>query len=285
MNEGQNLGRLLTFQDSLEQTFKDQMSFHNNKYPSIGGLVVVKNADGEVLLRKNNLVVFRGRLFALERIFGQPFNVPYAINRTGDANTGNSKGSNPLDIQDIVQSGLSSGDTIENNLDYLLNRRVCLFGIGSGGVANEAWFSPSTVVPTSTNLISPIAFCDGESDDYTNNPDFYHGERDGKYYLKRLNTKDSNDGYCPSWVYDKATNTIAMMCSIHINESYLSNPSDGQIQRINELALYMANETVTQDNGVNVSSFSNIEMFSRITFDTESLQSNKELLIEYYIFA
>ena len=53
-------------------------------------------------------------------------------------------------------------------------------------------------------------------------------------------------------------------------------PPDGIVKRINELGLFMATEEYNGTTGV--STFSNIELFSRITFDTESLSSNKELL-------
>ena len=264
-----NAGKLLKISESFSETLRDEAEFTRNKYPSIGGLVTVKNSRGEVLLRKNNLVVFRGRLFALEKIFGQMYNVPYrygSIDPNAGAVLGTEKGTNPEDIADIVKT--FNGKTAADNLAELLNRRVCLFGIGSGGVANEAWFSPSTVVPTCIELVSPIAFCDENSEDWKVNPQFYHGRAtDGKYYLKRINSKDANDHFLPCWVYDKATNTIAMMTTLHINESFLSNPPDGIIKRINELALYMATETVQED-GTSV--FTNIEMFSRVTFDTES---------------
>ena len=290
-----NAGKLIKISDSFSETMKDEARL-NNRYPAIGGLVVVKNSHGDVLLRKNNLVVFRGRLFALEKIFGQMFNVPYSYGSidpdlTGIAGT--EKGTNPADISDIVktteqlaQPGATITPNYATNQASLLNRRVCLFGIGSGGVANEAWFSPSTVVPSSTRLVNPIAFCNSDSEDYRVNPEFYYGaevDGDGKsqYFLKRINSKDANDNFLPCWVYDKATNTIAMMNTLHINESFLSNPPDGIIKRVNELALYMATETIVGGK----STFTNIEMFSRVTFDTESLYSNKEMLIEYYIFA
>lgn len=298
LHSNDNAGKLIKISDSFSETMKDEARL-NNRYPSIGGLLVVKNSRGEVLLRKNNLVVFRGRLFALEKIFGQSFNVPYSygsIDPNASEVLGTEKGTNPEDISDIVKTlgqlkpptdpEYTEDPNYATNQAALLNRRVCLFGIGSGGVANEAWFSPSTVVPSSTSLVSPIAFCNEDSEDYRVNPEFYHGaEVDGtgktQYFLKRINSKDANDNFLPCWVYDKATNTIAMMTTLHINESYLSNPPDGIIKRINELALYMATETVKDGK----STFSNIEMFSRVTFDTESLYSNKEMRIEYYIFA
>jgi hypothetical protein len=268
---------------------RDEANYVRSKYPSIGGLVVVKDTKGNILLRKNNLVVFRGRLFAIEQIFGQPFNVPYSYGKTptayyAETTAGNNKGTNPNDIVDLVDTGT---DSMSSDLSRLLNRRVCLFGIGSGGVPDQAWFSPSVVIPTCTKLENPIAFCSENSDDCQSNPNFYFGEKtvsgETRYFLKRINTKDANDNFLPSWVYDKATNTIAMMTTLHVNEAYLANPPDGEIKRINELGLYMATETFNQS--TNTSTFSNIELFSRITFDTESLNANKELLIEYYIFA
>jgi hypothetical protein len=320
-------GRILKCSDSLNATMRDEADICQNKYPSIGGLVLVKNRRGDVLLRKNNLVVFRGRLFALEKIFGQPFNTPFSF--MPNRNAGNERGSNPETI-----SSLTNGVNIGNDLRNLLNRKVCLFSIGEGGVATNAWFSPSVVPPTSTALTQRIAFCDTASSDYLVNTNFYHAEElaegaeSSKCYYKRLNTKDAGDNFLPHWVFDTTTNTLAMMTTLHINESYLSNPSDGQIKRINELALYMANESenYTQltpnvsgigdytvgttipndvyilDDGVYTavygeftegvtyfkkgpSTFTDIEMFSRITFDTESLYANKELIIEYYIFA
>jgi len=285
-----NSGKLLKLSDSFTETMRDEISYAGSKYPSIGGLVVVKDRKGNTLLRKNNLVVFRGRLFAIEKIFGQPFNVPYKYGKAPNSYyaataAGNEKGTNPQDIEDLVL--IPSGEDLSSDLSGLLNRRVCLFGIGSGGVTNEAWFSPSAVIPTCTSLSVPIAFCSENSDDRIANPNFYYDGigtgSDTKYYLKRVNTKDANDNFLPNWVYDKATNTIAMMTTLHINEAYLSNPPDGISKKINELGLFMATEDYNSVTGK--STFSNIELFSRITFDTESLSANKELLIEYYIFA
>jgi hypothetical protein len=276
-----NPAKFIKISDSLDETMRDEADLCRNKYPSIGGLLLVKNKQGDVLLRKNNLVVFRGRLFALEKIFGQAFNTPFnfmPIGKNGVTaeNTGNASGSNPNTISDLVLNKTISGD-----LTSLLNRRVCLFGIGSGGVTSNGWFSPAVVGPTEISITN-IPFCEASSVDLEANPDFYVANAKGEYIYKRLNTKNDADHFYPQWVFDTTTNTIAMMSTLHIDESYLSNPPDGIVKRINELALYMANEDI-DENGKSV--FSDIEMFSKITFETESLYANKELVIEYYIFA
>ena len=102
-----NSGKLLKLSDSFTETMKDEAAYIGSKYPSIGGLVVVKDKKGNTLLRKNNLVVFRGRLFAIEKIFGQTFNVPYSYGQTPESyhattTVGNQKGTNPTDISSLV---------------------------------------------------------------------------------------------------------------------------------------------------------------------------------------
>jgi len=230
---------------------KDANEFDTMKStPCLRGIAVFKDTDGKVLLVKKNLVVLRGRTFSLEKIF------------------------------DLDLDGSFAAITPE----YVGNRsrHICLFKIGSGGTLPSDPFNPIVVQPGERDLAEAKSFrtlVPDLGDVFTaEEAERYYGEiitsggPDGDvydYYLKRINLSNN---FTPEWNFDIATNTTAVKVTLKIDNG------DASGQLINELGLYIAQVGAGP-------TFTDVEMISRLTFDTEPMSTNKEVTIEYYIFA
>jgi hypothetical protein len=208
---------------------------------------------GNTILKqeKDNLIVLRGRTFALEKLFNDPI--------------------------DPVSSGYKVN----------MNRTICLFKIGAGGADIEsAPFQPFTPSYNDEDLALPIPFVIEDSNKYsdpekTNNPsiiDSMSEEHRKIYHLPQIRNNGTSEYYAkvfevkPQWVFNKTTNEVYKKIMLKINE----NEARGFM--VNELGLLIAE----RDGNV----YKDAELFSRVTFDTESLTSlTKSLLIEYLIFA
>jgi len=216
----------------------------------IHGVAVFKDPAGNVLLRRKNLVVARGRVFALENLY------KLDLDRTIE------------DLADFVQDR---------------SRSICLFSIGTGGTLPDNPWNPLIVNPWETSIASPVPFRSytpslGESLP-TELENIYYGKEDIEvgpdgapaiqYFLKRMNI---DTDFIPQWHIDRDTNVIAVKNILQIDKF------DGRNYKINEIAFYLASPKEDEND------FENFEMFSRITFDTESLHDNKSLTIEYYTF-
>ena len=222
--------------------------------PPMRGKVLMRDEAGNIILEKDNLIVLRGRTFALEKIFD---------------------------------------DTISTNSGYKrnLNRRVVLFKIGNGGADVEAApfdpFVPNFKDEILGNEIPFITVDPGKNADPEKqaNPSivtaltpaekniYYDGRPDPgnpnviHYYAKRFESE-------PEWYFDKTNNEVYKRIVLRINTK------DARNQYINELALCIAE----YDSSSNT--YKDIELFSRICFDTESLINlSKQILIEYFIYA
>lgn len=250
--------RKLNFKDGLEfgdAAGKDKFEEIMNSAPDgmgLRGMVVFKTPQGKVLLVKKNLVVLRGRTFALENLFDmdldETFPPDYAINRA---------------------------------------RKICLFKVGRGGTLPDDPFNPIVVQPLERDLADPAPFrtlVPGLGDAFVGEEgDRYFGENiivggpDGdvmEYYFKRINVSTS---FNPEWEYDQQTNTVAVKMVLKLDD----NDTEGML--INELGMFAAEMGV--ETGTGKVTFKDPEMVSRITFDTEAMKGNKEILIDYYIFA
>ena len=226
--------------------------------PYLRGHVCIRDHKGNIILEEDNLIVLRGRTFVLEKLF--------------DTTIG-------------VDSGY-----IRN-----LNRKICLFKIGSGGADIEAApFDPVVPAYSNMNLTTPFPFITVDSeknldaekasntsivtalsqaetliyyDMVSETPDparpsyvIYH------YYAKKFEAEQ--------WYINKTNNEIYRQLTLRISEKNARN------EILNELGLYIGQYN---DPGNN---YSNLELFSRITFDSEPLgNANKQLVIDYIIYA
>lgn len=155
-----------------------------------------------------------------------------------------------------------------------LSRTINLFRIGSGGAPINDPFNPSPVAPTQMDLNSPEPFRvvdQNDSKTWIDESDkdkypVFEEDGDGKklYKYKRFDPAESN------FVVNKVDNKIYNHLQLYIS------PDDARDLKINELALCISTST-----------FTDIEQFSAVTFDTESMSSetNKGLLIHYYVYA
>jgi len=238
--------KTIEFKDfTLQECIDDGLVCKGDMAPNYTGLVVIKDIEGNVLLRKKNLVVLRGRTFSLEKLFN-------------------------LTIPNEV-----SGSYISNT-----NRSVCLFRAGTNGTLVGQPFQPTAVNYDEEGLSVEVPFRSlavgeefsidpiDESVYYTDERIVGVGEDEVRhYYSKRLNI---DSAFKPVWEFNKDTNTAYIKTTLKIGAS------DFRGEKINELGLFFADQSGD--------TFTDMEMFSRITFDTESFPADKELTIEYYIF-
>lgn len=251
----------LKFDDSTSLQEKFLKNAGSKSTTNLRGHVVFKDENGNIILEKDNLIVLRGRTFVLEQIFKQ------AITDT-------------------------------QNTDYIkdLNRKVCLFKIGDGGAnVQTAPFNPFVPEHTDEQLAHALPFVTVDPDKNLDpvkqkNPSIltelsdadklvYHNPvKDGTvthYMCKSFNGSGAGNPITGTeWGYNKINNEVFIKCNL------LISVKDARNQYLNELGLYFAQyvpETKT---------YKNIEMFSRITFDTESCTNfSKQIQIEYYIYA
>jgi hypothetical protein len=92
-----------------------------------------------------------------------------------------------------------------------------------------------------------------------------------EYYLKRT---DIERGFAPEWQVDPDKEQACVKCVLELSDL------DCRGKKINELAIMIARQV----SGA-TPTFDRVEMFSRITFDTESMGGTKDLIVEYYLFS
>jgi hypothetical protein len=248
--------KILKFSDRDLETMKDSYSLTDgNNFSDKKGFktrVTFKSPTGEVLAVGENLVVFRGRLFTLEKLF-----------------------SVQLDT------------TINNSFIRNHNRYVCLWKVGTGGAPLDDPFNPLVVQFSDRDMAAPYPYRklipslgDALTEEETK---WYYGKNivegpegdEEHYYFKRMNL---GTDFIPTWQVDEPNNIVSLMNTLLIDKL------DCRGAKINELGLYIAKISPDPNNPQNVV-FTDIELFSRITFDTESFKGNKSVIIEYLIFA
>lgn len=230
--------------------------YNNEAFPIKGSVVIRDLQTKEVILNKDNLVLFRSRLFLFENLFKQE----------------------PPSSLGLV-----------NNRD----RKICLFKVGSGGAdINGNPFNPYVPKFSDTDLANPVPFVieDTMKDSdpaKKNNPSVYTeipAEKKHLYHLKGSQEVDGSYSYYGKifednteefgWSIDSETGKIQY--KIHM----IIQPDECRGFLINELGLVIANETTSGD----VTTYTQPELATRITFDTESLTSlTKGLDIEYIL--
>jgi hypothetical protein len=248
----------ITFQDAMDLARDERVNMSvRGKGPGlVGDVTMIDKLTGRVCFRKRtNLIVLRGRTFALEKLFDD----------TIDTNGANG----------YVQADL--------------DRKIIAFGVGKGGAPEADPFSPYAVVPTGQALAQQIPFRSHDTAEETSgNPLLYIPESeignygDGRlisgtefeYYLKHFESRD------PVWVFDETANTVYKQITLSVTHDDCRTATTNMI---NELALFIGSIGAEDANGG--VTFVNAEMFSRITFPTEYISGNKALEIVYNVYA
>lgn len=218
-----------------------------------GHLVFRDPLTGKIVHEQDNLILLRSRSYILELLFG------------------------------LVAD--SSHDFVNDK-----SRTVCLFKIGQGGA--DITTSPfESIAPKfgNTDLYDPIPFIIEDPNknlDPTKlaNPSFVEAlteEQKMKYYLP----VESPDGSIRYFGKVFEEDTTKLQINKATGEAYVRltlaiNPDEARGFIYNELGLVLAH----YDEKTNT--YSNEELFSHITIDSDSLKSlQRGILIEYYVYA
>lgn len=258
----------------------------------VKGHVTIRDKQGNILLEKDNLVLFNTRIFLFEHLF----KVGY-----------------------IAGNNQPSKETynIENH-----KRSLCLFTLGQGGAdINSTPFNPFVPKFNDTGLYTPIFFKKVDTADISDdNPSILNTDigyvQEGTYNDKQLyyreyfkcnadgSTADvlSEEAQITSyyakrfdsyfWDVDDSTGEVSFVMNMSVKEDECRG------QYINEIGLILAEfeepvydevadcyriEDVKQAN--EDTGYKGWELATRLTFDTESLTSlGKELEIEYRMY-
>lgn len=221
--------------------FKDH-SVNPSREGPLNGFVVVKDENGEILIAKKNLVVRSGRNLSLRKIFGQP------------------------------------GFILGEDEAALNQKKVLLFGIGSGGTPSSDPFNPTLPTPSDTDLSSPLYFRTSTAALPLSTTDaaLYTDGRDvngtTRWYKKRFSNGNGE------FVVDSTNDWVYNKLQLQITEK------EARDFFVNEISLYY-----TQYSSAGVTQnlkYTNYSLFSRFTFQTEPMPSNtnKALNIDYYVY-
>lgn len=217
--------------------------------PGPRGRVVARDGStGEALFERDNIIVLRGRVFALEKMF-----------------------------EDAVPPGTSQGGyAYARNL----SRTVCLFCVGSGGAPASDPFSPYAPAFSDVAMTTPEPFRVVDPADPAGFPPltaaeqlvYYSPVTDGagvtRYYSKRFEELD------PEWVVDTSGNEAYKKLVLRVGEL------DCRGRTVSELGLQVAAYDAASNE------MSDVELLSRLTFPTESLADPaKVIVVEYYVYA
>lgn len=253
----------ITFEDAMDLARDERVNMSvRGKGPGlVGDVTMIDKMTGRVCFKKRtNLIVLRGRTFALEKLFDDSISGSPAA----------------------VAAGYVPDDR---------NRKIVAFGVGKGGAPAADPFSPYAVVPIGQALLDWVPFRSHDLDQSTSgNPLLYipgneivnygDGRAVGasttlfEYYLKHF------DGHDPVWFFDESKNTVYKQITLSITQNDCRTAASNYI---NELALFIGGIGVNDPRGG--VTFVNAEMFSRITFPTEYISGNKALEILYNVYA
>jgi len=249
--------KVLTFKDefnNINEEISRTVSTDTNNTTNLKGVVKFINPDtGETIFEKENLIVLRGRTFALEKLFGVP---------------------------------ITGSPYIQN-----LNRSVALFKIGKGGTPEGDPFNPIVPEYFHTSLSDEVPFITVDPNKLTSgdiekasNPSIVTElsiDQQHKYYMPVVDTLDPEVTHYygknfedAEWVFDEVNNEVYRELSLFISAI------DARGKYINELGLFIAEYDEVNNE------YLNLELFSKLTFDTEPLSNNtKSILIQYRIYA
>ena len=239
--------------------FKDLCDVVTGKSTLVKGRVeIVDNETGEVVLKKSNLVVLRGRTFALEKMFDVP---------------------NTLDL----------GYNVQN----LAEKKICLFKLGNGGAdpTNPFTLLAGVVTPNSRALANEIPFI--ISDPLNDKPEKYFdlkplddGTGNSAYYAK---TFEEMEYYVNSDTLDEVGVKLTLAIEPKDFCTTASQDENGYVvykrsTYINELGLCIGNPTY--DDTGKMTGVNNIELVTHLTFSSEPYFTEmKSSTIYYYLYA
>ena len=223
-----------------------------------GRVEMFDNETGELIFRKNNLVLLRGRTFALEKMFDTP---------------------NTLDMG--------------YNVTDLASKKICLFKIGNGGAdpANPFTLLAGVVNPNNTSLVNEIPFVisnEGEEkpEKYFDLKAMNDGTSNNAYFAKTFD----------SYEYFMNTNTedeVGVKLTISLEpEDFATTPIKDEngyttytrSTFINEIGLCIGN--VVTDSDGKMTDVQNVELISHLTFSSEPYTSPlKSSTVYYYLYA
>ena len=258
----------ITFEDAMDIARDEHVNREIRKENGGVGLTgIVSMTDkstGRVCFQKrHNLIVLRGRTFALEKLF----------NDTIDT----------FGVNDGVRPYISD-----------LDRKVIAFSVGKGGAPASDPFAPYAPPPIGANGVGlaqrmpfrlhdtamavsgdPLLYVpNGEIGNYGGAEAITGQSSQVYYYLKHFDSRD------PVWMFDEQKNTVYKQITLSITENDCRTATSNWV---NELSLYFGRVGGSDIRGG--VSFVNPEMFSRITFPTEFLSANKALEIVYNVYA
>lgn len=258
----------ITFEDAMDLSRDEMINREFRQFSEnagMAGIVTMREPEsGRVVFSKrHNLIVLRGRVFALEKLFDDPIS-SYGVN----------DGARPY-ISDM-------------------SRKIVSFGVGKGGAPASDPFTPYGPPPTGVSGVQlsqrvpfrlhdttqsatgdPQTFIPSTEIGNYGNAEAVPGQpTQSMYYLKHFDSRD------PVWFFDEATNTVYKQITMSITGDDCRAFGSNQI---NELCLYFATVAGADANGGVL--FSNPEMFSRITFPTEYLGPSKALEVVYNVYA
>ena len=266
-----------TMRESINSSKKPKSLYHTD--------VECRNELGEVLFKKSNTIVLGGRRFTLEKLF--------------NVTATNSK----LTLNSIL--GISGNSDIT---DAFSKSCVCLFGVGMGGsgLTFGSVANPSSKESNLYNLV-PLQYVDSDTDIKSTNKYFMCKQHEnGKYafYLKRFesaaihlivngqeytpsNADNSEPDHGDSAITYAGVDDVDAYIELNLKidtsdvRAYFNSLGETQTPRINELGLFFG----CHSSDTTWTEYSNVELFSKLTFNNEALDSEtKELNIIYRIY-
>lgn len=239
----------------------------------------------EVIFETENMVPIGGVQYAMEQIFGVKYSGSIQIPTLNDTMK--------IGSQDYHEKPTGT-------LPYVYGHKVCLFGIGTGGAA-ENNLTALEVKYNETNVSTMIPFRYVESKLEDVDADKYFGMKDdnGKYayYLKKFdsdpvihhvykNGEDGEDGTEVDGSYLSTDPTIGVQtfteCTLTISRKDVREwfAANGNVEtpRVNSIGLFDAvYDEVAKDYAV-------IQLFSKLNIPTEPLYLTKDMNIIYRVY-
>ena len=248
---------------------------------TLKGVVEVTNEFGEVMWKKHNLIVAPGRLFVLEKLF----NINSPVKPTSLAS----------------QLHITDKTTDRENGPHK-DEHVCMFMIGQGGSELE-FGSVNPPNYKDTNLFNPIPFRFVKKENDLQGEDvnkyFMRMETSTGYYayfgkkfevtpeikVKRIGTDTDVNFSDIDEDFDIYVDINLKIDTTDLREYF--NAGEGlEMARFNEIGLVIGQPDLLQTYEGEFRDYSNLQLFSKLTFNNEALDSNtKELNINYRIYA
>ena len=236
-----------------------ELSEHEEGNKFLKGLVLFKDSNGKIIDIRDNLILMETRIHLLRTLF---------------------------EYKKI-------GDTTEiNNFNDDIDRKLCLFKVGSGGAdVNGSPFTPYVPQFNDIDLAQPVPFKivninkDAVFEDRSN-PSVVKtlSDTDKKKYFLKKTYEDGTSKYfgkkpeitSKGWLIDNSTGKVAYSLNL------LIDVNDCRGFMINELGLVLAKEIFTNNK---VTSHTRVTLGSRVTFDTKSLSDlSTNFEIEYIVY-